>query len=88
MSLGDSQACERICLYLADRIHQLVEREPVLPPLDGIEDFRELPSAFNPEQREDRRVEAISAPVVDLGRMIPPAGLTRRPKPPTLDLVP
>ncbi len=44
--LAKPQVYDRICIYLADRVKQLAQRLPALPPLDGIGEFRALPSAF------------------------------------------
>jgi len=86
--LAKPQAFSQACLVLANRIKQLAERKPALPALDGINDFRELPSAFDPNQTDDKPVVSLPAPVFNLDSMPPPAGVSGGPAPPGLHLVP
>ena len=86
--LGNPQMYDAICFYLADRIKELAEREPLLPGLKGIADFRQLPSAFDPHQTDDKIVESISAPIFNLPDMPPAPGVAAGPTPPALHLAP
>ena len=86
--LAKPQTFSQACRSLAERIKQLAERTPGLPILQGINDFRELPSAFDLNQANDKPVLPMSAPVFDLTSMAPPAGAVSRPAPPGLQLVP
>jgi hypothetical protein len=82
--LGTPQTYDAICFYLADRIKALAEREPPLPALNGVSDFRELVSAFDHEQTGDKTVEPIPVPIFNLGDMRP--GVAGGPAPPALHL--
>jgi hypothetical protein len=86
--LAKPQAYSQICLAIADRVKQLAERQPGLPVLEGIVDFRQLPSAFDPNQTKDRSVEPLVTPVFDLGHIAPPPGVVGGSAPPGLHLAP